>query len=262
MPQNGLVRQQQVHYLDKTSNIFSISSTHSFQSFFFFWADTTLAQASITTINQSLRTFEPSATKKAIKIFFNAIANGDFKKVSELINSDEAYLTVCNFSPPKKDDGQSGLQVALKTGNFDIAKLLIDKGADINFIETSEINDWTAPVLHDSIRATIFNTFTVQKDTSKFDKAFSVLQLILSKGANPNATDSYGNNCLHRAIMDARQMIDYPDADLTSGILLTQLRKVFVSLIANGADKSLGTNNRVSAEELIKNFKLEAYELC
>ena len=33
--------------------------------------------------------------------------------------------------PPKKDDGQSPLQVALKTGNFEIAKYLIDMGADL-----------------------------------------------------------------------------------------------------------------------------------
>ena len=124
-------------------------------------------------------------TKKDIKVFFKAITDSDINKVSELLNSDKEYLTVCNVSPPKKDDGQSGLQVAFKTGNFDIAKLLIDQGADINFIETSEINEWTTPVLQDSIRATIFNSYTVQKDTSKFDKAFSLLQLMLDKGVNP-----------------------------------------------------------------------------
>lgn len=37
--------------------------------------------------------------------------------------------------PPKKDDGQSPLQVALKTCNFEVAQLLLDAGADVNFIE-------------------------------------------------------------------------------------------------------------------------------
>jgi ankyrin repeat protein len=200
-------------------------------------------------------------TKKDIKTFFKAIADSDINKVSELINSDKDYLTVCNVAPPKKDDGQSGLQVSFKTGNFDISRLLIEQGADINFIETSEVNEWTAPVLHDSIRATIFNSYTVQKDTSKFDKAISLLQLMLDKGANPNSTDSYGNNCLHRAIMDSRQMIDNPNADLTNGILLQQLRKIFQALILAGADKSLTNEKRPTAEDLIKNFRLEQHQL-
>src|SRR5437879_7004921 len=111
-------------------------------------------------------------TKKDIKIFFKTVSDGDFNKVSELLNNNPEYLTICNVAPPKKDDGQSGLQVSLKTGNFEIAKLLIDKGAYVNFMETSKINEWTAPVLHDCIRATIFNSYTLQKDTKQFDKAF------------------------------------------------------------------------------------------
>jgi len=200
-------------------------------------------------------------TKKDIKTFFKAIADSDLNKVSELLNSDKEYLKICNVAPPKKDDGQSGLQIAFKTGNFDIAKLLIEQGADTNFIETSEINEWTAPVLHDCIRATIFNSYTLQKDTSKFDKAFSLLQLMLDKNANPNSTDSYGNNCLHRAIMDSRQMIDNPSADLTNGIVLQQLRKVFKALITAGADTSLTNEKRPSAEDMIKNFRLEQHQL-
>lgn len=200
-------------------------------------------------------------TKKDIKAFFKAIKGSDFHKVSELINSDKEYLTVCDFAPPKKDDGQSGLQVAFKTGNFDIAKLLIDRGADTNFIETSEINEWTAPVLHDSIRATIFNSYTVQKDTTRFDQAFSLLQLMLDRKSNPNATDSYGNNCLHRAIMDSRQMIDNPGVDLRNEILLQQLRKIFKALIAAGADINLSNEKRPGAATMVSNFRMEQYQL-
>src|SRR5687767_13428302 len=104
-------------------------------------------------------------TKKDIKIFFKAVSDGDISQVSQLLDKNLEYLNVCNVAPPKKDDGQSALQVAFKTGNFEVAKLLIDKGADVNFIETSEINEWTAPVLHDCIRATIFNSYTLQRNT-------------------------------------------------------------------------------------------------
>ena len=72
--------------------------------------------------------------KKDIKTFFQAIRNSDLQKVRELVTSDKEYLATTNFAPPKKDDGQSGLQVAFKTGNFDIAEYLSEQGADINFI--------------------------------------------------------------------------------------------------------------------------------
>ena len=55
-------------------------------------------------------------TKKDIKLFFKAVADGDVNKVSELLDNNTEYLTICNVAPPKKDNGQSGLQVAFKTG--------------------------------------------------------------------------------------------------------------------------------------------------
>jgi hypothetical protein len=85
-----------------------------------------------------------SMTNKDIKVFIQAIRDSNVQKVSELINTNKEYVNICSVSPPKKDDGQSGLQVAFKTGNFDIAKLLIEQGADVNFLEKSDINDWTA----------------------------------------------------------------------------------------------------------------------
>ena len=199
--------------------------------------------------------------KKNIKIFFNAVSNGEINKVSELLDSNSEYLSICNVAPPKKDDGQSGLQVAFKTGNFEIARLLIDKGADTNFMETSEINEWTAPVLHDCIRATIFNSYTLQKDTSCFDLAFSLMRLMLSKNTDPNSMDSYGNNCLHRALMDARQMLDNPGTDFKNDILINQLKNVFRELIKAGADIKQSIDKKESAEELYLNFKLDRYKL-
>lgn len=199
--------------------------------------------------------------KKDIRNYFKAIADGDIEKLAELIESDKAYLTVCSFAPPKKNDGQSGLQVAFKTGNFDIAGLLIKKGADVNFIETSAINEWTAPVLHDCIRAMIFNTYTLQKNEERFDQAYFLFQQMLDRKADPNAMDSYGNNCLHRAILDANQMISHPNADLSDGILLQQLRKIFRTLISAGADIHRHDERRPDAESLINNFRLENYQL-
>jgi ankyrin repeat protein len=198
--------------------------------------------------------------KKDIKIFFQAIRAGDLQQVKDLVTESKEYLRATNFAPPKKDDGQSGLQVAFKTGQFSIAAFLIQEGADVNFIETSDINEWRAPVLHDCIRATIFNSYTLERDPVKFQVAISLLQLMLEKGANPNAADSYGNNCLNRAILDARQMIDHPHADLGNGILLEQLRRVFTILIDGGADIDAFHAGRSSAREDIVRFQLDKYQ--
>ena len=198
---------------------------------------------------------------KDIQSFFKAVRVGDVEKVSALIQNDKAYVTVCSVSPPKKDEGQSALQVALKAGNFAVARLLIEAGGDVDFVETSTTNEWRIPVLHDAIRATIFSSYTLQKDSSHFDDAFAVLELLLSRKANVHATDSFGNNSLHRAILDSRQMINSPDADLENGVLLLQLRNVFKVLIAAGADKELANEKRPSAKELIENFRMEQYHL-
>jgi len=199
--------------------------------------------------------------KKDIKTFFQAIRNSDLQRVIELVTSDKEYLTATNFAPPKKDDGQSGLQVAFKTGNFDIAEYLIEQGVDINFIDTSDINDWKAPVLHDCIRATIFNSYTLQKDILQFEKAFSILKTMLVRKADPNAVDSYGNNCLNRALMDSRQMLNNPGADFSNEILLQQLRSVFSELINAGADPNHRSERRESFVSNIVNDKMEQYQL-
>ena len=199
--------------------------------------------------------------KKDAKYFFNTIAKGDIATVNRLINEDSEYLTTCNFAPPKKDDGQSGLQLSFKTGHFEIAELLIEKGADVNFMETSAINDWTAPVLHDCIRATIFNSFTLEKDTKRFHKAFQLLQKMVNLNANPKSTDSYGNNCLHRAILDSRQMLDNPSTDFTNNILVQQLQSVFTELLKAGADINEVSEKRESAKEMYLNFRLDKYKL-
>ena len=198
--------------------------------------------------------------KKDIKNYFHAIRQNNLEKVIELVTNDKSYLDACNFAPPKKDDGQSGLQVAFKTGNFEIAKYLIGQNIDVNFIEKSEINEWKAPVLHDCIRATIFSSIKLQKDTNRFDKAFELFQEMLKRKSNPNATDSYGNNCLNRAFLDARQILDGTD-DFENGILIKQLRSVFEELITFGANPREKNDKRESLEYNIINYGMEKYKL-
>ena len=70
-----------------------------------------------------------------MKKLFKAIRDKDFELVIQLISSNPELANCTAKQPPKKDDGQSPLQVALKTGAFEIANYLIDNGADLNFME-------------------------------------------------------------------------------------------------------------------------------
>lgn len=196
--------------------------------------------------------------KKQIEVFFKTIRAFNYAEVKSLVESDSEYLTVCRSAPPKKDDGQSGLQVAFKVGAFDIAEYLIDKGANVNFIEESEINEWRAPVLHDCIRAAFYQMNIMKKDLDKFEKAFLLLKLMLAKGADPNATDSFGNSCLIRAFLDAHQFIDHPAATPRT---VERSRQVFRELIRAGADINYSNDKRESIHYFIANYKYEKYKL-
>ena len=61
-----------------------------------------------------------------MKKLFKAIRDKDLELVRLLIDSKPELVNCTAKQPPKKDDGQSPLQVALKTGAFDIADYFLD----------------------------------------------------------------------------------------------------------------------------------------
>src|SRR4051812_36272986 len=95
--------------------------------------------------------------KKDIKALFSAIRNHENASVRALLADNPALVNACASAPPKKDDGQSPLQVAFKTANLEMAAHLIDLGATIHFMEESQLNKWRTPVLHDAISAAVFS---------------------------------------------------------------------------------------------------------
>lgn len=193
--------------------------------------------------------------RKDIKLLFKSIRNHDNDTATDLIESLGDIIHSTAKSPPKKDDGQIPLQVSFKTGNHEIAKLLIEKGSDVNFIETESINEWTAPVLHDSIMAAV-NSILFWCDQQKSKDAIDRLKQMIEFGANPNARDSYGNSCLDRALMDTNQIINNPSY---SPNMDASLNEIFEILMCAGADKSASCKTRESAQECAKNFGLEKF---
>ena len=153
-----------------------------------------------------------------MKKLFTAIRSSDIETVRKIIEKKPALVNCVAKQPPKKDDGQSPLQVALKTGNTAIADYLLDMGADVNFIEDESCcNDWRTPVLHDAINCAVmfcrWNTddkymgFRVFSTKERAAHALGILKRMLDMGADVNALDSYGNSGLNRFALQAKQIL-------------------------------------------------------
>lgn len=203
-----------------------------------------------------------------MKKLFTAIRKDDFETVKALLEKDKSLVSCVAKQPPKSDDGQSPLQVALKTGKLEIANYLIDLGADVNFIESENcLNIWRAPVIHDAINAAIMLTrwntnigeFREYNSEKEANKAFEILKKMIKLGANVNSIDSLGNNCIKRACLQARQILpryDYSLNKICDDRILTKelqndLQRIFKLLIDNGANLSFvnTTNNQTIFEE-------------
>lgn len=183
-----------------------------------------------------------------MKALFTAIRRGDRDDVRSRLDRNPDLVHSTAKAPPRKDDGQSPLQVAIKTGQFPIAHLLLDRGADIDFQETSEVNRWTTPVLHDAVMAAVMSSrwgrtwpagpgdagprFVPSSTAERFAAAHGVLERMVTAGADVHASDSFGNAALDRAVLDARQIVDVPlTLDLSA-----DLHRVFDLLLGAGAD--------------------------
>jgi len=192
--------------------------------------------------------------KWIMKKLFTAIRKSDLESVREILKKDPSLIACTAKAPPKKDDGQSPLQIALKTDNADIANYLLDMGADVNFIESDDcINNWRAPVLHDAINAAVMTSrwndytdgkLTVFSTAKRADESFAILVRMIEMGADVNAVDSVGNSCLWRAAIQAGQILPSYDRNtkevfqdrLLTYELAADLSRIFLLLIQHGAD--------------------------
>lgn len=176
-----------------------------------------------------------------MKKLFLAIRQGDMPTVQSLLGKDPALANCTAKAPPKKDDGQSPLQVSIKTSQFEIAHLLMDRGADIHYMEKESVNEWRMPVLHDSIRAAIFCArSSPDTEALEFEEAYALLSRLLETGASWKAQDTYGNNGAMRAAMDARQF--YPAFSRPE--FMEDLTRIFSLLKQHGCDFSAKTRTR------------------
>lgn len=152
---------------------------------------------------------------------FTAIRHGDIETVKTLIENKPELVNCTAKQPPKKDDGQSPLQVAIKTNNFEIANYLLDNGADVNFIESDDsYDDWRMPVLNHAVLTAVMNCrhnvksdlgdtviFEEFSSKEKADEAFNILKRVLEMGADVNICESFGTSCARRLCRTAEELL-------------------------------------------------------
>lgn len=120
-----------------------------------------------------------------MKKLFKAIRHGEFDEVKAILENYPEAVNEASTPPPKKDNMLSPLQVALKIGEFDIAKYLIEHGADVNYIEPEDV-EWRMPVIQDAIRAVFFVYEGITVNIEAADKATEIVHDLLERGADPN----------------------------------------------------------------------------
>lgn len=63
-----------------------------------------------------------------MKKLFTAIRQGKLDEVTAILDKKPELIACLAKAPPKKDDGQSPLMVAIKSDHLEAAHLLLDRG--------------------------------------------------------------------------------------------------------------------------------------
>lgn len=171
---------------------------------------------------------------------FKDIRHGDIEAVREVISKNVTVVNeVYNVKTPKKDIGQSPLQVAIKCGEFEIIDFLLEKGADCDFMEDPALvppHSVCMSVLHDAIIG-VFSALCY-KQYSHSEKYMNLVKILLENGANPNRKTSSGVLPIGTAVNEAEMILErksaYPDIQ---EITKKRLFEALDLLIKYGADK-------------------------
>ena len=177
-----------------------------------------------------------------MKKLFKAIRAGDLNEVAAIITKNPETISCVATPPPKKDMGQSPLQVAVKIHNFDIAYYLIEQGADCDFMESEEEgSSWRMPVLHDAIRIVLQSLCYGEVDVS--EKGLDLVRTLLEHGADPTKPGSNGFAALDLTVSEAENILErqgaYPNVQ---GLCEERLEALLDILLEHGADFNAWAN--------------------
>ena len=124
-----------------------------------------------------------------MKKLFTMIRRGNLEEVAAILDKNPDLISCLAKAPPKKDDGQSPLMVAIKSDNLEVAHLLLDRGADVNFADA--VNpygvNFSAPIWYDAVGQCFLRArHTVGPGPERSKGYFLLLRRLLDMGMDPN----------------------------------------------------------------------------
>ena len=201
---------------------------------------------------------------------FQLLRRGDIEGVRQILDKKPEEVNAVSGDKPKRDQGQSLLQVAIKSGHLDIADLLIDRGADLNFIEEpTELNPFCQPVLQTAGGRAVFDCrrmikrwngqYEMYSSKEKADQSFKVFEKLLELGADITQKDSPGGTLLQTILIETKEVLPsyyWKTKETSDNVLITDelrhdLNRIYDLLIRYG----------VTADEIAAYQKITLKEL-
>ena len=181
-----------------------------------------------------------------MKKLFTMIRRGNLEEVAAMLDKKPDLISCLAKAPPKKDDGQSPLMVAIKSDNLEVAHLLLDRGADVNFADAINPygSNFGAPIWYDAIVQCFMRAgHTVGPGPERSKGYFLLLRRLLDMGMDPNQKTSYGLTAWQHALEEYDQFAhdSYPDYRVETAReeqrrLREMLKAVLDELLKHGAD--------------------------
>ena len=183
-----------------------------------------------------------------MKKLFTAIRQGKVDEVAAILDKNPALISCLAKAPPKKDDGQSPLMVAIKSDHLEVAHLLLDRGADVNFRDAINPygNNFGAPIWYDAIVQCFLRAgdYVSEARQERAKGYFLLLRRLLDMGMDPNQRTVPDGRCAWQHALE-----QYDDFALKSYSsyntegdkahnrqLREMLKAVLDELLAHGAD--------------------------
>lgn len=181
-----------------------------------------------------------------MKKLFTMIRRGNLEEVAAILDKNPDLISCLAKAPPKKDDGQSPLMVAIKSDNLEVAHLLLNRGADVNFADA--VNpygvNFSAPIWYDAVGQCFLRArHTVGPGPERSKGYFLLLRRLLDMGMDPNQKTSHGLNAWQHALEEYDQFAhsSFPSYNVETAKeenrrLQEMLRAVLDELLKHGAD--------------------------
>lgn len=183
-----------------------------------------------------------------MKKLFVAIRQGKIDEVAAILDKRPDLISCLAKAPPKKDDGQPPLMVAIKSDNLEVAHLLLDRKADVNFADSVNPygSNFSAPIWYDAIGQCFLRArHTVGPGPERSKGYFLLLRRLLDMGMDPNQKTSFNLNAWRHALeqydqFSHKSFSDYPSSremELEEQRRLREMLKaVLAELLKHGVD--------------------------